>query len=467
MHLMWFRNDLRIDDNPALHHACNQNKPVKAIYCDTAGQWLEHDEAACKLGFRSHALNQLRRSLTDLGIELDIIRGSHFSDLPGKLVIHCLSHSIEAVYFNEEYPLDEKYRDQAVHRELNRLNIKTYSFNADLLVAEPLVNQQGNHYRMFTPWYRAWVAKLSSMEELRPFNALQAHQRTAKETALANISLTGAGDFREDIFPANESEAHRRLQSFLNSGQANYLEQRDLPAVNGTSTLSPYLSSGLISIRRCFFEAKQADLEHGRDWRENPWIRELGWREFYRYLMITHPRLSQQKSFKPEMDDMHWERDKDLIEAWQQGQTGFPIIDAGMRQLKRTGWMHNRLRMLTASFFSKLMLHDWRIGEQWFMQNLIDGDFASNNGGWQWSASTGCDASPWFRIFSPYRQSEKFDPQANYIRKFVPELADLPNKAIHQPAKQSALPENYPAPIIDYETTRQRALQRFKSINSD
>lgn len=462
MHLVWFRNDLRVDDNPALHHACNQNRSVKAVYCDTPDQWAEHDEASCKIGFRCRALNQLQKSLADLGIALDIIRASRFADVPGKLVIYCLSNSVEAVHFNEEYPLDEKRRDEAVHRELNRLNIKTYSFNADLLLGEPLVNQQGNHYRMFTPWYKAWLAILSGNEP-RPIDMPQAAQQPVNITASPNIALTGAGEFREDIFPADEAEAHRRLQSFLDEGLSCYPDYRDLPAINGTSTLSPYLSSGLISIRRCFSEARQADLTHGRDWRENPWIRELGWREFYRYLIITHPRLSQRKSFRPEMDDIRWEQDNKLVEAWQHGQTGFPIIDAGMRQLKQTGWMHNRIRMLTASFFCKLMLHDWKTGEQWFMQNLIDGDYASNNGGWQWSASTGCDSSPWFRVFNPYRQSEKFDPRGAYIRKFIPEIAQLSDEQLHSPIHNC---KDYPEPIIDYETTRKRVLERFKSLNS-
>jgi deoxyribodipyrimidine photo-lyase len=236
-----------------------------------------------------------------------------------------------------------------------------------------------------------------------------------------------------------------------------YSDARDLPAQRGTSLLSPYLAIGALSVRQCIAQVLRQDPDHGF---YSHWVTELIWREFYRHLMAAKPHLSYGNCFRPAGENVQW-RKPELFEQWCQGQTGVPIVDAGMRQLLRTGWMHNRVRMITAAFLSKLMLIDWHLGETHFMQHLIDGDFASNNGGWQWSASVGADAAPYFRIFNPYRQAEKFDPDGDYVRRFVPELESLPGKQIHQPTPSQCAQLSYPEPIIDYKLARQEAMDTF------
>ena len=461
MNLVWLRNDLRLDDNPALANACQQGHQVQVIYTACAQQWEEHHEAGVKISFWQQALIDCQLKLSQLGIPLIIIRCSTFQSLPEQLIKHCQRYKVTDIHFNDEYAVNEMKRDESVVRELSNVNIRCHRYQADLLVTDPLFNQQGLPYRVFTPWYRSWIKKLSGIA-LTPLGRPQPVDQPLSGK-LGSIAIRKDANFREDLFPATEQEASNRLQKFMTQRLAHYQEQRDIPSLNATSTLSPYLSSGLISARRCVYEVQQFSLLHELDWRADPWIRQLGWREFYRYLMIHFPRLSMNRAFLVKTESITWESNEAHTLAWQQGMTGFPIIDAGMRQMARTGWMHNRLRMLCASFYTKLMLSDWREGERFFMRSLIDGDFASNNGGWQWCASTGCDASPWFRIFNPTTQSQKFDTDGSFIRKMVPELKDLDNRSIHAPTPDLRSKYDYPEPILDYSVSRQRALDRFKS----
>jgi deoxyribodipyrimidine photo-lyase len=461
MNLVWLRNDLRLDDNPALFEACQPGTKVQVVYTSCDEQWQQHHEAQVKVSFWQETLTDLRSRLSQLGIPLSIIECHSYHRVPDLLAAHCERHEVSDCYFNDEYAVNENKRDEQVEHRLKRLNIRCHRYQSDLLVSEPLLNQQGLPYRVFTPWYRAWIKKLSE-DALIPLPPPQPQGNPLAVLQHA-VKIMGNSSFRDDLFAPTELEANNRLQSFIRQRLPEYEKLRDFPALNATSTLSPYLSSGLISARRCAYEILQASQLNGVDWRLDPWFRQLGWREFYRYLMLHFQRLSMNKAFIPKTELMRWELNEGYIEAWQKGLTGYPVIDAGMRQMARCGWMHNRLRMLCASFFSKLMLTDWRLGERFFMQSLIDGDFASNNGGWQWSASTGCDASPWFRIFNPYTQSRKFDPDGNFIRKLVPELERLDDKEIHLPSSQACARYNYPAPILDYATSRKRALERFKS----
>ena len=250
----------------------------------------------------------------------------------------------------------------------------------------------------------------------------------------------------------------------------HYEKERDFPNLAGTSQLSAYLTLGIISIRQCLqvlFRPQQGHF-HIAQLGQQTWLDELLWREFYQHTLFDFPKVSKHLPFKENTQKIQWrDAPKDLI-AWQQGQTGIPIVDAGMRQLSSTGWMHNRVRMVTAMFLSKNLLIDWRLGEQWFMQQLIDGDLAANNGGWQWCASTGMDAVPYFRIFNPISQSQRFDAAGDYIRQWLPELAHLDAKTIHEPyAKNPNLKLDYPQPIVDLKQSRLRALQAFKEIETD
>lgn len=479
MHLVWLRNDLRLDDNPALYLAStsvskNASKNTKnagknsakitVVYIATPKQWKSHNEAPAKLGFRSQALTDLRQGLAKLGIPLQILETPTFKSIPKLLQDHCQKLQVTDLWFNEEIPFDEQQRDAAVKTRLEKINVQCHPCEGNRIINTVILNQQHKAYRVFTPWYRSWIQHLSQNMAV-PLAKPKAVGKALRINE-APIVLPGSNDFRQDLWPATEKSALKVLETFTNERIAKYIEKRDIPSINGTSTISPYLASGLISPRRCFALVQQACGEQGRDWHSDDWLRELAWREFYYYLMQCFPSICKNRAFKPETETLQWEQDKKLLTAWQQGQTGFPIVDAAMRQLNRTGWMHNRLRMITASFLTKLLFIDWREGEKYFMQHLLDGDFASNNGGWQWSASTGCDASPWFRIFNPYNQSKKFDPEGKFIKLMIPELKDVNEKDIHNPPAKIRQHLSYPAPIIDYKFARERALERFKALTT-
>lgn len=471
MHLVWFRNDLRLTDNPALFFACDAARrdqvEVRAIFCSTPDQWQEHHDAGVKLGLQNDALKHLQQGLAQLGVHLSVLHGKDYTSCSTLIEEYCRSHGVTSVWCNGEVPFNEQQRDFAVKERLQSQNIDCQIFQSDFLVPPELLKTgQGGVYKVFTPWYKSWRQKLDAQLIPLPIPEAMGAPISLLESD-TQWTLPGATDYRKDLWSAEEDAVLNRAQAFCQERMHRYLDLRDIPSVNGTSTLSPYFASGLISARSClqFIKDSYSDHASSDNWREDPWLREIAWREFYRYLMLGFPSLSKNRPFKAETQYLQWECNPELVKAWQEGMTGFPIIDAAMRQLARTGWMHNRLRMLTASFLTKLMLEHWQVGERYFMEQLIDGDFPSNNGGWQWSASTGCDASPWFRVFNPTTQSEKFDPEGRFIRKMLPELADLDNKAIHNPPLAVREHLKYPAPIIDYRQARQRVLDRFKALN--
>lgn len=270
------------------------------------------------------------------------------------------------------------------------------------------------------------------------------------------------------LWPAGEDEALQRLQRFADEQLEWYDQQRDFPVVPGTSQLSAYLAAGVISPRQCLHAAMT--INRGEFASGNPgavcWISELLWREFYKHILVGYPRVSMGRAFRRETEALAWRHAPEELAAWQEGRTGLPIIDAAMRQLRDTGWMHNRLRMIVAMFLTKNLLIDWREGERWFMRHLIDGDLAANNGGWQWSASTGTDAAPYFRIFNPLSQSAKFDPEGRFLRHWLPELASLNKRDIHNPDALGGLfgVAGYPRPMVDLSKSRERALAAFKNL---
>lgn len=467
-HLVWLRNDLRSADHPALFHACSAARDsggsVTALYIATPAQWEYHDEAPAKLALRSGLLTDLREQLAALGIGFALLECPRYTDIPALLLSYTEQRGAGALWYNADYPLDELNRDHAVAEQLDAAGIICHQCDGDMLLAEPTLNGQGLPYKVFTPWYRDWVRKveqtgLPALPVPEPIGA-------ALPATTEPVALPGASRYRDDLWPANEAAAQQRLAKFAAQQMSRYGELRDIPSVNGTSTLSVYLASGVLTVRQIFAAVVGQCEATGRNWRDDDWFRELGWREFYKNLMIHFPALSRGAAFKSETEVLHWQNDEPLNLLWQRGQTGYPIVDAAMRQLARTGWMHNRLRMITASFYTKLLFMDWRAGEAYFMQQLLDGDFASNNGGWQWSASTGCDASPWFRIFSPLRQSERFDPDGAFIRKMVPELAGVDGKQIHNPPSAVRQACGYPEPIVDYSQARAAALAAFKALTA-
>jgi deoxyribodipyrimidine photo-lyase len=338
----------------------------------------------------------------------------------------------------------------------------------DSVILPPGSVMTGNHemYKVFTPFKNAWLRRLKeSLPECASAPAQREGEKMPDATAMLDFDYPQQ-PFDASLFPATEKAAIAHLRHFCQHGAGEYDTQRDFPAIEGTSRLSACLTLGVLSPRQCLHRllAEQPKaLEGGPG---AVWLNELIWREFYRHLMTYHPDLCKHRPFIRWTDGVSWQHDEKQLQAWQNGQTGYPIVDAAMRQLNETGWMHNRLRMITASFLVKDLLIDWRIGERYFISQLIDGDLAANNGGWQWAASTGTDAAPYFRIFNPTTQGQKFDAEGAFIRHWLPELAELPDKAIHDPwswADKQGVTLAYPRPVVDHKQARTATLAAYEA----
>jgi deoxyribodipyrimidine photo-lyase len=462
---VWFRSDLRLDDNPALIDALNACEEVIGVYIFSASQWNLHNESNIKHEFLINNLVDLERSLDPLNIPLLAINSKNYDSLSRDLLSFLTQHKVKHVFWNNEFGINESDRDISTAEALHHEGIEV-STHHDQVIYEPgfLKTGQGKPFSVFTPFKRRWIENFSM-----DFLDLQSPKVPAKETSiksnLSSLQFKKSHDANMDLWPAGEAVAHQRLKTFLDKKVMDYSESRNIPILDGTSRISAYLALGIISPRRCILEAlklNQFEFAAGNNG-ICKWIDEIVWREFYRNIMHSFPHVSKNRPFNLATEGISWRHNKNEFEAWKTGNTGFPLIDAAMRQLLNEGWMHNRLRMVVAMFFSKNLLHDWRLGEQYFMQNLIDGDFASNNGGWQWSSSTGTDAAPYFRIFNPVTQSQTFDPEGLFIKSFVPELEHLSAKEIHLPAFDIFTKAEYPKPIVDLKLSRQRAIDIFKN----
>lgn len=333
-------------------------------------------------------------------------------------------YQLTSLYFNKQYEIDEKRRDQKVLHYLKQFGIKCYDFDDQVILSPGTVQtKQAKMFSVFTPYKRAYLKLLLNNQASIPHYALPKAKSLIKIRS-SKVPLKLAGFSSNIIWPSGEKEAQLRLKRFIKNDLFSYHKTRDFPALLGTSLLSPYLAAGMISMRQCFLAALMANKGEyeGGNKGATTWINELIWRDFYKHLLATIPRLAMHQAFRLETEKLKWRYNHKQLQAWQQGNTGYPIVDAGMRQLKQTGWMHNCSRMIVAMFLTKNLFFDWRIGEAFFIRHLIDGDLAANNGGWKWCASTGADAAPYFRIFNPLRQSERFDPQGDFIREYCPEL---------------------------------------------
>ena len=462
---VWFRSDLRIDDNPALINALNECEEVIGVYIFSASQWNLHNESNIKHEFLINNLVELEKSLDRLNIPLIAINSQNYDALPADLCTFSKQHKINKVFWNNEFGFNELKRDSEAHNALDQAHITSSNFH-DQVIYEPgfLRTGQGKPFSVFTPFKRRWVENFS-IDFLDLKSPGPPSHKTSIKSNLSSLNFTKSHNVDMDLWPAGEKAAHARLQFFLDTKVMEYNELRNIPILDGTSRISAYLALGVISPRRCILEAlklNQFEFSSGNTG-ICKWIDEIVWREFYRNIMYSFPHVSKNRPFNLSTEAISWRHNDDEFEAWKTGKTGFPLIDAAMRQLLAEGWMHNRLRMVVAMFFSKNLLHDWRLGEEYFMQNLIDGDFASNNGGWQWSASTGTDAAPYFRIFNPVTQSQNFDPTGLFIKSFVPELAHLSEKEIHLPEHDLFTQSDYPKPIVDLKISRQRAIDIFKN----
>jgi deoxyribodipyrimidine photo-lyase len=470
--LVWFRRDLRIDDNSALFHASQQaDEGLLGVYFITPKQWKEHDDADSKVSFWLKNLHLLSESLTKLNISLIVKSCDTYADVPKKILSLAKRHKCDCLFFNREYEINEARRDNAVAASCDAAGISVQRFH-DRVIAPPreIATKENRFYSVFTPYRKVWDTKALDFIEPLPKPKKQLTLDIKSSLVPGQVKGFDFSAARSDLWPAGEAEARKRLKKFA-TRMMSYDEARDIPSASGTSFLSPYLAAGIISPRHCMAAALACNGGKiaGKNDGARIWISELTWRDFYTHVLVGFPRVSMHQPFKPKTESVAWRRSEQDFSAWKNGQTGYPVVDAGMRQLNRTGWMHNRLRMVTAMFLTKHLLIDWRYGERYFMQKLVDGDLAANNGGWQWSASTGTDSVPYFRIFNPFSQSKRFDPDGIFIKKMCPELKDIPAKSLHDAAKfAKAVMEfdvDYPSFIVDYKAGRERALAAFKSIS--
>ena len=465
--LVWFRRDLRISDNTALHTAAKESESIIGLFVITPQQWKQHDDADTKVSFWIRNLESLSADLEKLNIPLLITTCPTWESVPKQIAKLAKQHQCENVYFNREYELNEHQRDQAVALRLESDGVIVQSFHDRIIVPpQDISTKDGRFYSVFTPYRKVWDTK--AMDHLKVLSKPRAMQPIDVEASPVPTAVKGF-DFsndRSDLWVAGEKEAKKKLKKFADH-VSGYKDHRDTPSVAGTSLLSSYLAAGVVSPRQCMAMAlKTGGGRYDDDEGIKTWVSELTWRDFYTHVMVGFPRVSMNRPFKLATDRVAWRDDSDDFTAWCEGRTGYPIVDAGMRQLNQTGWMHNRLRMVTAMFLTKNLLIDWRKGEKYFMQKLIDGDLAANNGGWQWSASTGTDAVPYFRIFSPFSQSKRFDNEGKFIKKLCPELEAVPSPALHDEKKLSAAREKhapeYPDYVVNYKQSRERALAAFK-----
>lgn len=462
---VWFRQDLRVDDNSALLAACkNDTTQVTAIFLATPQQWMAHDMADVRRDYLYAQLGTLRERLTELNIPLVYAEVETFADVPGWLTRTLKELQINALYANREYGWNEKKRDANVARELAHYGIQ-FTLNDDQAVIAPgLTTGKGSPYTVYTPFKRRWLETFRAAPKLP--NGIPAARNN--QTMGVHIGADLPQVPENPSWPPGEPAAHTKLKTYCREKIHDYARTRDLPAVDGTSSLSAELCAGVLSTRHCLaaaLDANDGNLSDG-DPGIDTWISELIWRDFYIHILDSFPEVSRHRAFRKETEFIRWRQSDTDFQAWCEGRTGIPIVDAAMRQLVTTGWMHNRLRMICAMFFSKHLLLDWRRGEQFFMRHLIDGHLASNNGGWQWAASTGTDAAPYFRIFNPVTQSKRFDTDGVFIKRYLPELSPFSAKDIHLPPAEQLIDMqiDYPPPIVDLSHGRTRALEAFKSV---
>jgi deoxyribodipyrimidine photo-lyase len=454
----WFRADLRLADNTALAEAARCSEGLACLFVLDDALLASPRVGTPRLRFLRGCLEALAAELARRGHRLAFRRG----DPRREVVAFAREVGAQRVFWNRDTTPYARRRDAAVEAALAKAGIAARACK-DRVVFEgaELRTGEGRGYQVFTPFRNRWLACFRDAAPPEPKPLRLSPPLVAREHA----ELLGALPRFEDgiaLPPAGEAAARRRLAHFCSRGLGEYAEARNVPSLDGTSRLSHHLRFGTLSPRACVLAAAEAGREQPRlragaaKWRD-----ELIWREFYAAVLEEHPRVLT-RAFRPEYEGVRWNEDASGFAAWCAGRTGYPIVDAGMRQLVATGWMHNRARMIAASFLTKDLLIDWRRGERFFLEHLVDGDPASNNGGWQWSASTGTDAQPYFRIFSPTAQGERFDPTGAYVRRWLPELRDVPDEVVHRPWEAPMLAPEYAARVVLHEERRVEAVRRFE-----
>lgn len=532
-YLMWFRRDLRVHDNTALTALCERandnNTQISAIFFCTPEQWRAHDTALVQVDHIARTLPLLAQDLQEqLNIPLTVYVCDYFSDCTNVINDICATNNISIVMANHEYEGNEIARDEQVTEALTKRNIEFIRWHDQcILPPKSITNNDDKMYQVFTPFYKKWRHTLEVSDiQLYQAPATINPKNTALKVSTEKQSLAISANTYDDIevlcqkvvsdyqqqlsshlnypqidmdsqlnharnaYPAGDIAACQRLEVFIADDIDHYDISRDVPSLQATSQLSAYLTIGTISPRLCYLQATKA-LEKTQDTLSNTfdsvenspkpssdnndinrWISELAWRDFYRHVLDHKPELVRHQAYKQETDSkIHWSYNQDDFTAWCQGRTGVPLVDAAMRCLNATGFMHNRLRMVTAMFLTKDLLIDWRLGERYFMQQLIDGDFASNNGGWQWSASTGTDSAPYFRIMNPFSQAKSHDPDGIFIKTWLPELKNIPTTILHSEDKMRKelatdgkfASLDYPLPMVEHKAARQATIAAFKN----
>jgi len=472
--LIWFRQDLRLSDNPALLHACHEGYDIIPIY-------ILDDENAGKHKRGAASKFWLHQSLKSLNQSFDnkiIFRNGDAREIIPALIEET---GANAVFWNRCYEPWRIARDKIIKDGLKDNDIEIQSFNGSLLW-EPweVAKKDGTPYKVFTPYYRKGCLVVKTPESPQP--APKSMSFAAHSAALQSVDdLNLMPDINwhggmEEFWEFGEAAAQKRLADFVEDGLAGYKDDRNRPDMNNVSRLSPYLHNGEVSSRQAWEAAHAAAHTHNVPERDvDHFCSELGWREFSYYLLYHWPEMTW-KNLQTKFDKFPWiENETEELERWRRGKTGIPIVDAGMRQLWQTGWIHNRVRMVVASLLVKNLLTHWHRGEEWFWDTLVDADLANNSASWQWVAGSGADAAPYFRIFNPLTQGEKFDPNGEYVRKYVPELTHMPDKFLHKPWEapdeifQGAGIKrgvDYPNPIVDLKASRQRALDALATTKS-
>ncbi len=454
--IWWIRRDVRLHDNPALQAALEHAETVIPVFIMDA-KLLSHSNPR-RNTFLFENLRQLEKELQQIGSRLIVRRGN-----PRDCLQEILQESNAQMVFAQ--------RDHSPYAQIRDADIAavlplTLTTGITIQPESRVRKEDGTPYTVFTPYARAWMEHLDPITIFEPPTRLQPIADLYSEPIPPSQS--------DPLFPAGEENALQCLRSFLSRQVKYYRQNRDLPAEAGTSRLSPSFHLGVLSSRLAFHEAQSLALSIPEQSGIGTWINELLWREFFTMILANFPQVVE-GPFREKYSRLQWRNDEREFFAWKKGLTGYPFVDAGMRQLQEIGWMHNRVRMVAASFLCKDLLVNWQWGEEWFLQNLIDGDLAANNGGWQWSAGTGTDAAPYFRVFNPITQSKRFDSDGKFIRQWLPELSSVPAQYIHTPWKMPLdvqqdcgcmIGAHYPPPLIDHATARQRILSAYRQMNA-
>ncbi len=468
--ICWLRRDLRLHDNAALYHALKNSQQVHCVFVfDREILDVLPNKVDRRVEFIWQSLQELNQSLHALGSGLTVLHGAAQTEIPR----FACEMAVQTVFCNHDAEPAAIERDRVVATILAESNIDFHHFKDQVIFEQAeILTGAGKPFSVFTPYKNAWLKKLDDFYlRAYPTERYFAHLAPCPPHALPSLQSLGfePTNLASLAMPTGESGAQKLFADFYQR-MTFYRETRDFPAIKGVSYLSTHLRFGTISIRQLAAAAFYAGGAGAQTW-----LGELIWREFYQMLLHHHPQLSQGQTFKGQFNTLPFANDSAKFAAWCEARTGYPLVDAAMRQINETGFMHNRLRMVVASFLVKDLHVDWRWGERYFAEHLLDFDFSANNGGWQWSASTGCDAQPWFRIFNPITQSEKFDPQGKFIRRYLPELKSCPDQWIHAPWLMPALEQKlhgitigqtYPSPIVDHALARVKTLALYQSSSA-